>query len=97
VVFFLCVAQHTEFLALTILLRRKLISITNLLKPQQSIVNQQHSRNFTEEAVVFAQERYRGDILYMLVNSSTFASQAKISIFASQMTRISHNKCTRFD
>jgi hypothetical protein len=32
------------------------------------------------------------DILYMLVNSSTFASQAKISIFASQMTRISHKK-----
>jgi hypothetical protein len=37
------------------------------------------------------------DILYMLVNSSTFASQAKISIFASQMTRISNKKCTRFD
>jgi hypothetical protein len=34
--------------------------------------------------------RFLRDILYMLVNSSTFASQAKISIFASQMTRISH-------
>jgi hypothetical protein len=41
--------------------------------------------------------KYERDILYVLVNSSTFASQAKINIFASQMTRISHKKCTRFD
>jgi hypothetical protein len=35
----------------------------------------------------------------MLINSSTFACQAKIiSIFASQLFRISHIKCsTRFD